>query len=186
MTSLLDPPCLIEHEPYVENAVWILHTLSTWECSSNERLRPWGRGRYSDIFIHTYAWGHFFGLKILNFNILGFFSENEYFGGGMKNIFWVLVILDIFFRVNSRCGARAYVWKTNQSSPPWKSGHITSVKCIPFTIEWDSLCQTSQDARKLGHYRSVSETPSEWRFAGGPIVARDWVLAGFTLGSYIK
>ena len=39
---------------------------------------------------------------------------------------------------------------------------------------------------KSGHYRSVSETPSEWRFAGGPIVARDWILAGFTLGSYIK
>ena len=28
-----------------------------------------------------------------------------------------------------------------------KSGHITSVQCIPFTIE---LCQTSQDARKIG------------------------------------
>ena len=39
---------------------------------------------------------------------------------------------------------------------------------------------------KSGHYRSVSKTPSEWRFAGGPIVARDWILAGITLGSYIK
>ena len=44
MTSLSDPSCLIEHELYVENAVWILHTLSTRECSSNERLRPRGRG----------------------------------------------------------------------------------------------------------------------------------------------
>ena len=37
MTSLSDPPCLIVHELDVENAVWILHTLSTWECTSNER-----------------------------------------------------------------------------------------------------------------------------------------------------
>ena len=34
---------------------------------------------------------------------------------------------------------------------------------------------------KSGHYGPVSETPSEWRFAGGPIVARNWILAGFTL-----
>ena len=39
---------------------------------------------------------------------------------------------------------------------------------------------------KSGHCRPVSETPSKWRFAGGPIVARDWMLTGFTLGSYIK
>ena len=31
-----------------------------------------------------------------------------------------------------------------------KSGHITSVQCIPFTIECGNLCQTSQDARKIG------------------------------------
>ena len=37
---------------------------------------------------------------------------------------------------------------------------------------------------KSGHCRPVSEMPSEWRFAGGPSVARDWILAGFTLGSY--
>ena len=30
------------------------------------------------------------------------------------------------------------------------SGHTTSVQCIPFTIEWGNLCQTSQDARKIG------------------------------------
>ena len=28
-----------------------------------------------------------------------------------------------------------------------------------------------------GHYRPASKTPSERRFAGGPIVARDWILA---------
>ena len=54
MTSMSNPTCLIEHEIYVENAVWILHSLSTRECSSNERLCPRGRG-YSDIFIHTQA-----------------------------------------------------------------------------------------------------------------------------------
>ena len=31
---------------------------------------------------------------------------------------------------------------------------------------------------KSGHYRPASKTPSERRFAGGPIVARDWKLAG--------
>ena len=31
---------------------------------------------------------------------------------------------------------------------------------------------------KSGHYRPASKTPSEQRFAGGPIVARDWILAG--------
>ena len=36
---------------------------------------------------------------------------------GMKNIFGVLEIPDIFW-VKGRCGARAYVRRTNQSSPP--------------------------------------------------------------------
>ena len=31
---------------------------------------------------------------------------------------------------------------------------------------------------KSGHYRPASKTPSERRFAGEPIVARDWILAG--------
>ena len=31
---------------------------------------------------------------------------------------------------------------------------------------------------KLGHYRPASKTSSKRRFAGGPIVARDWILAG--------
>ena len=34
---------------------------------------------------------------------------------------------------------------------------------------------------KSDHHRPVRETPSEWRFAGGPIVARDWMLAGLPL-----
>ena len=29
-----------------------------------------------------------------------------------------------------------------------------------------------------GHYRSASETPFGWRFAGGPIVARFYVITG--------
>ena len=31
---------------------------------------------------------------------------------------------------------------------------------------------------KSGHYRPASKTPSERRFAGGPIVTQDWKLAG--------
>ena len=30
---------------------------------------------------------------------------------------------------------------------------------------------------KAGHYRLTSETPFEWRFAGGPIEARDCMYA---------
>ena len=38
---------------------------------------------------------------------------------------------------------------------------------------------------KSGHYQPASKTPSERRFAGGPIVARDWILAGhITLNSF--
>ena len=36
--------------------------------------------------------------------------------------------------------------------------------------------ETSQKARKS----RTSEMPSEWRFAGGPIVSRDWTLAGLS------
>ena len=98
MTSLSDPPCLIEHELYVENAVWILYTLSTWECSSNERLRPWGWWGGTLIFLYIRRLGPFFGLRILNFNIFGGVLEKGIFLGGMKNFFGggVLVILDIF------------------------------------------------------------------------------------------
>ena len=31
---------------------------------------------------------------------------------------------------------------------------------------------------KTGHYRPTSETPFEWRFTGGPMVAQDCRLAG--------
>ena len=83
-----DPPCLIEHELYVENAVWILHTLSIWECSSSERLRPCGRGGGGGgtlIFLYIRRLGPFFGLKIFNFNIFGGFSE---IFGGYEEYFW--------------------------------------------------------------------------------------------------
>ena len=69
-----------------------------------------------------------------------------------------------------------------------KSGHITSVKCIPFTIEWGNLYQTSQDARKIGALpvcqRNAIRMAFRWR--GDSVVARGWILAGFTLESYIK
>ena len=34
---------------------------------------------------------------------------------------------------------------------------------------------------KSGHYRPASKTQSERRFAGGPIVAQDWILAGHVI-----
>ena len=98
MASLSDPPCLIEQELYVENADWILHTLSTRKCSSNDRLRPRGGGVLS--YFHTYVdLGHVGGggLK-LEFRCCFFGSQkNEYFLGGMKNIFLGCLKLLIFF-----------------------------------------------------------------------------------------
>ena len=41
-----------------------------------------------------------------------------------------------------------------------------------------SLRIPSKHVVKSGHYRPASKTPSERRFAGRPIVARDWILAG--------
>ena len=41
-----------------------------------------------------------------------------------------------------------------------------------------SLRIPSKHVIKSGHYRPASKTPSERRFAGGPIVARDCILAG--------
>ena len=35
-----------------------------------------------------------------------------------------------------------------------------------------------------GHYGPTSETPYKWRFADGPIVARDCMLAGFWINTY--
>ena len=40
------------------------------------------------IFSHIRRLGHFFGFKILNFNIFGGFQKNEFFWGGMK-ILWI-------------------------------------------------------------------------------------------------
>ena len=49
-----------------------------------------GGGGYSGIFIHSYIGSvHFFGFKILNFDIWGF-QKNKYFLGYeyFVNIFW--------------------------------------------------------------------------------------------------
>ena len=74
---------LIEHEIYL----FTLKTLFGFfiRCThGNVHLMsvsvPGGRG-YSDIFIHTYAWAIFWGLKILNFNIFFCFQKHEYFWG---------------------------------------------------------------------------------------------------------
>ena len=91
MTSLSDTPCLIEHELNVENTVWILHTLSTWECSLMSISVPGGVGRYS-VILYIRRLGPFLGLKILNFNIyifLIFFLGGGGGGGVQKNeYFW--------------------------------------------------------------------------------------------------
>ena len=47
-------------------------------------------GGYSDIFIHTLGSDHFFGFKILNFNIFWGFQKNKY-------LFGCEDFVDIFF-----------------------------------------------------------------------------------------
>ena len=95
MTSLFNPPCLIEHELYVESAVWILHTFSTRECSSNERLRPRGEGG-TLMFSYTRRLGPFFGSQHFKFQYFFGFQKNEYFLGVRKIFFGVLEIPDLF------------------------------------------------------------------------------------------
>ena len=75
MTSLSDPPCLIEHELYVENAVWILYTLSTQKCSSSERLRP---RRGGGTLIFSYILRLFWAQKF-EFQYSFWLSDNEDF-----------------------------------------------------------------------------------------------------------
>ena len=100
MTSLSDPPCLIEYELYVENAVWILHTLSIRKCSSNDRLRPRRRGVGVLSYFHIYVdLGHFWGAQNLEFQYFFWvFRRMIFWGGGYKEYFLgVLKILDIFW-----------------------------------------------------------------------------------------
>ena len=54
------------------------------------------QGRYYDICIHTYGSGHFWGFKILNFNIFGGFQKNRYFLGyeDFVDIFGAITKLD--------------------------------------------------------------------------------------------
>ena len=108
MTSLSDPPCLIEHELYVENANWIRHTLSTQKCSSNERLHPRVRG----VLIFSYI------RRLRPFLVGSKFRISIFFGGFQKNEYYFLFFYEeclgclkflIFFGANGRCGARAYV-----------------------------------------------------------------------------
>ena len=127
MTSLSDPPCLIEHEHYVKNAVWILHTLSTWECSSNERLRPRGRGD-TLIFSYIHWLGPLFGLKFWISIIFFLFSEKWIFLGDMKYIFGVLVIPDIFLGWTVDAGPKPTYEEQIRVSPPPPQG-LRAVLC---------------------------------------------------------
>ena len=64
-----------------------------------------------------------------------------------------------------------------------KSGHITSVHCKPFTIEWGTcnLCQISQDARKIGVLpvcqRNAIRMAFRWRADSGPRLDSGWVYS---------
>ena len=62
-----------------------------------------------------------------------------------------------------------------------KSGHTTSVQCILFTIEWGNLCQTSEDARKIGalpvSQRNAIRMAFWWRADSGPRFGSDWVYS---------
>ena len=57
------------------------------------------------------------------------------------------------------------------------SSKISCAVLVPEEL-FISLRIPSKHVVKSGHYRPASKTPSERRFAGGPIVARDRILAG--------
>ena len=56
------------------------------------------------------------------------------------------------------------------------SSKISCAALVPEIVSY-SLRIPSKHV-KSGQYRPASKTPSEWRFAGGPIVDRDLILAG--------
>ena len=62
-----------------------------------------------------------------------------------------------------------------------KSGHTTSVQCIPFTIELGNLCQTSQDARKIGALpvcrRNAIRMAFRWQADSGLRLDSGWVYS---------
>ena len=68
------------------------------------------------------------------------------------------------------------------------SGHITSVQCIPFTIELGNICQTSKDARKIGAppacQRNAIRMAFRWRADSGPQFDSGWVCSRII--GYIK
>ena len=53
--------------------------------------------------------------------------------------------------------------------------------CLSARRTFISLRIPSKHVVKSGHYRPASKTPSERRFAAGPIVARDWIMAGHNI-----
>ena len=59
-----------------------------------------------------------------------------------------------------------------------KSGHITSVQCLPFKIKWGNLCKTSQAARKIGALpvcqRNAIRMAFRWRAGSGLRLDSGW------------
>ena len=62
-----------------------------------------------------------------------------------------------------------------------KSGHITSVQCIPFTIELGNISQTTQDARRIGALpacqRNAIRMAFRWRADSGPQFNSGWAYS---------
>ena len=95
--------------------------------------------------------------------------------------------------VNMRCFYRHYFNKINrkQSALSLETLYTVRLHSVPkylslqlhtnnhVTGSAHSVGSLSTKHMKAGDYRPASEMPFKWRFAGGPIVARDKVLAGF-------
>ena len=58
-----------------------------------------------------------------------------------------------------------------------KSGHITSVQRIPFTIECGHLCQTSQDARIIVPLAACQRNAIRRRADSGPRLDSGWIYS---------
>ena len=60
-------------------------------------------------------------------------------------------------------------------------GCSSKISCAVLVLVFVISLRISSKHVKSSHYRPSSKTPSERHFAGGPIVARDWILAGHSI-----
>ena len=149
MTSLSDPPCLIEHELYVYVQTLFGFFIRCPHGNVHLMSVSFQGGGDTLIFSYIRRLGPFnWAQNFEDFNIFLWFSEKwiffrgyeEYFSGAWNS--W-------YFWANGRCGARAYAWRTNQSTSPG-----VSVRCY---VDWRAHLNVKQnvDPDELTYQKSL-------------------------------